>query len=352
MVTQGGRHYRSSGLKLTTFARNAHRFIRLLACMLVAYAICWAANDVMRETHMNGLTNPPVPAIAVVADPQYVLDFPILVAITLRNDAQDTDYLNLPDLALLHPIDSLAIDLEPTDGGIPIRFGPTFKTRDENLFRTELMAGTARRTLLDLTQFGQAFRPGKYRLKLSIFDRPRVFRSSSPVSLEFIAPTSAERAEAARLRKLGLPGNMQDYGSWLPFLTNNWNTVTLSQSVGRKAADQLALYLALHRAAYGPEPLSSFPLEMFQNLRGLVISAEAAALEYELLAARGPKRDIETARSQLLVKWPDLRHRLYEIDEGKGLLRTLRRGYGAERDFPPPSEKRPYTVGPAPAPRP
>jgi hypothetical protein len=284
-----------------------------------------------------------VPAITVEAETQYLLEFPLLIGVTLRNDTADTDYLDLPELGLLTPLDSLAADLKTLDGSSALRLGPSFEARDSNLFRTTLMAGESTRVLIDLAHFGQPLKPGLYELSLALFSRPGVFRSSAPVRIELIAPSAEERSEALRLRHLGLRGNAVDTGSWRPFLTSSWNSVSVSPALGEQAARQLALYLRLHRLTYGPAPLSQVPLDTFRPLRGPVLSSEAEALEYELLAARASKPQLDATRSGILQKWPGLKARLDRIDEGAGLLTTLRKGYGVERDPPLPAGRRPYT---------
>jgi hypothetical protein len=284
-----------------------------------------------------------IPAIAIKAEAEYVLGFPVLIAVILRNETADTDYLDLPELGVLFPIDSVAVEIEAVGGGPAVLLGPSFEFREQALFRTELMAGAGTRMLIDLSQFGQPFKPGRYTLKLSIFERARVSRTSSPVNVEFLEPSAPERAEAARLRRLGLSANAVDSGSWRPFLTSNWNTVSVSPSVGAIASRQLALHLALHRAAYGPEPLALIPVDTFRKLQGAVLSAEAALLEYEIVAAHGDRVEIDRVRSGILGAWPDLRLRLAAIDRGEGLLRTLRTGYGVERARPLPGT-RPYTL--------
>jgi hypothetical protein len=327
-----------------TLTQNTLARVWFLVPLLIACAGCHLNKHYMGGYSMNGQTEPMIPAITVESEAQYVLEFPILVAIILHNETIETDYLNLPRLGLLYPLDSIAVDLQPVNSGPQIRLGPSFAFRDQNLFRTELMAGQTMRMLIDLSQFGQSLSAGQYQLKVSIFERPGVSRSSSSVKVEFLEPSVIDRTEAARLRRLGLRNNSGDFGSWQPFLTSNWNTVSLSPSFSEKASHQLALHFALHRAAYGPEPLSRFPVEVFQRLRGPVLSAEAASLVYELLVARGDKNELETARSSLLKTWADLKARLDQIDNGEGLLNTLRKGYGIEKDPPLPPGKHPYTI--------
>lgn len=329
--------------------RAWHRlYLSLFALLFFACAVSckgekYMGEKYMKENDINLTTELGVPAIAVEAEARYVLGYPILVAVILHNETVDTDFLDLPELGLLLPIDSLAAVLQPIKGGPIVRLGPSFTFFDQGLFRTELMAGEVKRMLIDLTQFGQPLSPGEYHLSLFIFSRPGVSRSSSLVRVEFVEPSIEEKIEADRLRRLGLRTNVVDYGSWQPFLTNNWNTVSLSETIGEEASHQLALHLFLHKAAYGPEPLEHFPLDVLRKLQGPVLSAEAASLEYEILAVRGNKTELEITRSRLLQTWPGLKARLKQIDNGEGLITTLRKGYGVEKDFPLPPGRRPYT---------
>ncbi len=291
----------------------------------------------MDQTEESG-----APTIIIETEPSYVLGYPIVVAVVLQNKTTDTDFLDLPQLGLVFPIDSLAAVLEPVKGGATIELGPAFTFRDKDLFRTELMAGESKRMLVDLAQFGQAFQPGRYRLSLSIYVGTKNAKSSLPCEVDFIEPSPIEREEAQRLRRLGLPGKMVDTGSWQPFLTNNWNTVALSTAVGEKVSQQMALYLFLHRAAYGPEPLKRISLDPVRKLHGPVLAAEAAGFEYEILSARGMSDAQQVVRSSALQKWPGLKSRFQEIDQGQGLLTVLRTGYGVEKKSGQPQAVKPY----------
>lgn len=315
--------------------------VGLSALLFNSIVVICAADDYRESNLMNAKIDQNLPTVAVEAESRYVLEFPILIAITLRNETTDTDFLNLPDLGLFSTIDSLAVNLKMKEGTQQLRLGPTFWSRDENLFRTELMVGEKKRMLIDLSQFGQAMSPGRYELSVSLFSRHDVFRTSAAREVEFIAPSEAERSETSRLRRLGLRGNAIDYGSWQSFLTNNPNTVAVSKAISDKGFNQLALHLCLHRAAYGPENLAQISLDVFRKLSGPVLLPEAAALEYELLAARGNETQLHAARSSMLDRWPELKARLDGIDKGAGILTTLRKGYGAEKGSRLPQGKPP-----------
>jgi hypothetical protein len=292
---------------------------------------------------MNENIDEKLPAITIEAEPRYVAGFPMLVAVTLRNTAADTDYLNLPALGLAYPLDSIAMELEPADGGQAVRAGPQFTWRDRNLFKLQLMSRESMRSVIDLSDFGQPVPPGRYGLKLLLYAHSKVFRASNVVRVEIVAPSDAERAEAERLRRMGLRDNMPDTGSWQPFLTRNPQTVTVGPEVQGPALDQLRLHLVLHRAAYDPEPLANFPVARLREIRG-VAAAEAQILEYEMLTMREGRDGAEALRARLLASAPELGKRLRQIEAGEGLLRTLRMGYGAERKLQRPPGTTPYVT--------
>ena len=151
---------------------------------------------------MSASDEPLVPAIYIDAEARYVLGLPMLIAVELRNEGADTDYLNLPDLGLLAPIDSLAVVLRPQGGGPALVIGPAFGTRDENLFRTELLAGERTRVLIDIFELGQPLEAGHYALECRLYSRPGVFRASPAVAVELVEPSAPEQAQAQWLRRL------------------------------------------------------------------------------------------------------------------------------------------------------
>lgn len=311
-----------------------------LLCVVTASP---AADGPKGNRIMNADAENLLPSVSVEVETRYVLEFPILLAVTLRNDSADTDFLDLPDLGLLQPLDSIAVELRPRDGGAVLRIGPQFETSDANLFRTELLVGQAKRMLIDLSQAGQPLRPGRYELRVLLFSRAAVHRASPAVAVEMLAPSVPERAEAARLRRLGLTGNAADSGSWQPFLKSNWSTVAPAPSLGEGALRQLALHLWLHRAAYGPEALAQLSDDGLLPFASSLLQPDAALLAYELLEARADRPKQDAMRASLLQRWPQLGSALDRIDRGSGLLRTLRQGYGAERRGPMPAGRRPYT---------
>lgn len=290
---------------------------------------------------MSESEEPLVPVIRVEAQGRYVIGFPLLIAVGLCNESVDTDYLNLPDLGLLMPIDSLALVLHPEGGGPALVIGPSFETEEQHLFRTHLMVGECTRSVIDISTLGQPLEPGRYRLESRLFSHSGVYRASPGVAVELVEPSAPERAQAQRLRRLGLPGQALDTGSWLPFLTHNGSSVPPPAGLGAIASYQLALHLALHGAAYGPVALDLLPLDHFAAVQGPVLAPEVAVLQYELLAARTSDTRRDAARALILRQWPALGRRLDQVDRGSGLLTTLRNGYGAGSNRKPPAASSP-----------
>jgi hypothetical protein len=307
---------------------------RALSSILLLFAsVCATCRGESLVNESNAKLNP---SVLVTAESQYVVGFPIVIAVALRNATDDTDFLSLPKLSLLHPLDSIQMELEPVGSGGAVELGPYFDYREQGLFRTKLRAGESTRMLVDLSQFGQSFSPGHYRLRLLMCQTFSFCVSSPPVQVELLEPSSAEHAEATRLRRMGLQANAVDSGSWLPFLTSNWNTVAVASPLSATAMKQLSLYLALHRAGYGPVSVAQIPTDTFQGMQGQVLSAEAGLLDYEIIVAHGDHRQTEQARSELLRRWPDMQLRMIAVDRHEGLLSFLRKGYGVERAMPLP----------------
>jgi hypothetical protein len=213
-----------------------------------------------------------------------------------------------------------------------VTLGPIFETGERNLFRTALPAGERSRALIDLTWFGQPLAPGRYTLVGRLYRHPGAFRAAPPVVIELQAPSPAEQAAAERLRTQGVAARQPDTGSWQPMLIRNWPPALLPSGLGPTASRQLALHLAVHRAAYGSHPLAEVPLEVLDDLRGPVLAPAAAVLRYELVAARAGGAVLAAQRAEILRQWPGLKRRLEQIDRGAGMLTTLRNAYGPGRN--------------------
>lgn len=275
-------------------------------------------------------------ALTIVAAPRYLVGLPILVAVTLDNRTQETEFYRLPRLDPTVSRSPIAARWQPLEGG------PALDTRfaevDEEA-PTELVAlapGESAQMLVDLSNMGYALPLGHYALSLSL----RVgadARDSNVVELELAGLSAADASEAKRLRSLA-PGPTEG-GAWAPFLTNNWNTVTCTLSPA--AAEQVALHLFLHRATHGPEPLAAVDPSPLAGIRAPHLAAEVAALEHELALARGDAR-AAAMRASMLASFPGLALRADENERGEGFLALMRTSVGAERQHLRPPATMPY----------
>jgi hypothetical protein len=275
-----------------------------------------------------------LPAMTIAADSRYAIGLPILVAITLENRAQDTDFYGLPRL-------------EPTTTRGPLharwdnvaaatRIETRLAAAEEDGEGVALGPGESMQLLVDLSNMGTALPPGHHRLSLALV-QGKLVRRSNVVEVELVALSAPDAAEASRLRKLGEAP--LDSGAWAPFLTNNWTTV--SSSLSPDATRPVALHLALHRAAYGPDAPGQLDPAPFMAITEPHLAAEVAALTHELALARNDPAAAQL-HQQIATAWPGLAWRLQANEQGGGMIQDMRTSYGAEKQHLRPPAGVPY----------
>jgi hypothetical protein len=227
------------------------------------------------------------------------------------------------------------VTFAPKQGGAAVeaRF-----SRPEEPEGITLLPGHAARSLVDLSNLATRIAPGVYQVTLTL-QRGARSRASNAVEIELAALADADAAEATRLRKLGR--SPVDAGAWAPFLRDDWNTVTVSPSLGAEARRALALHVFLHHAVYGPDKVAAIDPAPLVAITEPSLAAEVAALSYELLAAR---RDAgaKGARDAMLKAYPGLAERAATVDHGTGTIASLRRNVGAEKRHLKPPANFPY----------
>jgi hypothetical protein len=278
-----------------------------------------------------------VPAVSLEAEPEYLLGFPMIVAVTYDNRASGTQFLNLPELMLWTTRGPFSLRFEPLQQGAALETRPYFPDIDE--VGMLLDPGQTVRMPLDLSNVAAGLQAGRYRLTFTLYVGKQS-RSSRPVELAIAAPSAVETAEAARLRRLGRAPI--DTGAWAPFLTRNWNTVVPAPGLGAAAARQLRLHVLLHRAFYGPLGPREVDLSSVKALDGPVLEPEGRLLELEGQAARKGAGAVRKQMDAIVQKWPGLRRRAEAVLSGDGLIATGRRRFGAEAEFVHPPPARPY----------
>jgi hypothetical protein len=257
----------------------------------------------------------PLPKLTMEAAPRYLVGFPFVVAVTYENHLQDVEYYTLPDLSLWSAPWGIGLHLVPVGGGVPYDLEPSH-SHGEFREGVPLREGETRRMLLDLSNFGiwlppgsslgPRIEPGTYRMTLILKDGGTT--TSNPVTVEIVEPDAADAAEAARLRRLGNKGF--DNGGWKPFLTSNWTTVVPAPALSFEAQRQLAFYLFLHRAFYGPDPVAGLDESLLGRVTEPSLAADVAAARYEIHAARHAP-DARQTLDALLARWPGMRPHLF-----------------------------------------
>jgi hypothetical protein len=277
-------------------------------------------------------------AILVKAAPSYLVDLPVLVSITYQNEDADSEYYSLPNGNIWGSTPGIGFLLLPVREGKTTCVSPH---RGEDGERgVPLGAKESRTQTIDLSNYGFKLEPGTYRLSFSLRLGGEEI-SSAPVEVELRAAAPADAKEAARLRRLGLDAQEQDFGHWHYFLSRNWNTVRISPALGTGAKRQLALHAFLHRAFYAPQDVPHLDASGLRAVTDAHLQAEVAALELEMAAARrDPKAPAMEA--DLLRRHPGMAHRVRAIHDGEGALAMGRQRYGAESDFAQRAPFKPY----------
>lgn len=262
--------------------------------------------------------------ITVEAADRYLLGFPLVAAVTYENTSADGYLSFLPSTDLRKRRNQLGIRLVPLRGGRAVDIPP--KHIEEGYRGIDLDPGESRRMTVDLAGYGLSLVPGVYAL-IATLSRADGLVSSAPVTVAFIDPSPADAAEAARLRRLGLPPRATDEGQWFPFLLDFDKPVHPSPALSPEARRQLGLHLFLHQAFFGPDDVPRLDPAPLDAVTEPSLQAEIIALKLEITAARLDPLAPRMAHD-LLARWPGMRHRVEEINQGEGLLAYGRETYG------------------------
>jgi len=267
--------------------------------------------------------------VELVAAPVYFIGLPIIVSVTWNNATTDTTLFRVPDLNLaFYQGGRISVALTPKDGeGVPLDSG--FARGEEEEQGLTLEPGTKRRMVCDLTNMGVVFHPGQYDLTLTLL-RPGVYRSNT-VPINLMPLSSADRKEANRLLHMGGETGL-DTGAWRYFLESNSGAVKVAPTFGAASRQQLALHLLLQRAMWTPGGVAHVNPAPLHAIQGPHLEAEVAALKYEIMRARRDPH-APAARSEMLARFPGLRHRAESADAGEGQLAAYRSICGIESDF-------------------
>lgn len=272
------------------------------------------------------------PDLAAWAPAEYLLGFPMLVAVAYENRSPNVTLNHLPGWTPLGPrapLDFVFVD----ESGKKVVIAAPFSAREEPE-GAYLLPGTSRRMLYDLSLLNPRLEPGSYRL--SVVYRSGGRPQSKEVALRVARPSPADARAAGRLL-----APLQDK-RWSDFLSANFRTVELPP-LSKAARSLVAYHAALHRLVYDRTPLAQLDDGRAALLDEVPapFAAEAAALRYELkLAHRDPAAP--ALRTATATRHPGIAHSLDEIDRGIGLIGALRESFGAEVPLESKPAKWPY----------
>lgn len=257
-----------------------------------------------------------VEVLPVAHEPEYVIGFPVYVALTVR--ARPDAALSAVAFAdLLDLRESIGLEMVRRGGGDSVSYEPSPRpTGDERPKGDRLEPGETRRMLTDISPLvGRGVSEGEYDVRLSWVAAGEIY-DAPPVALRFRRPTSSEAARLA----LVAPDRAQ-YPTW-----SAW-TRTCSEAplaAGEVTAEnRLALNLLLRRLFCSPIPPERADPSMLDALGGLY-APERDALKAELYQARGDTARFRALREEVVGATPGLAWWMQMLDGGGGYVASFR----------------------------
>jgi len=246
--------------------------------------------------------------------PEYVIGFPVYVAITVRarpnsvfNSLRFADFLNLRE--------SIGLEISRHEGGYSASYEPRPIISQETGGPPErLQPGESRRMLADVSPLvGVGILEGEYDARFS-YVSPRTSYAAPPVTLRFRKPTAAESALLAAAAP-----DRQRFPNW-----GRWSfTCSHSNYDGPIETDNpLRFNLLLQRLFCGAEPPERVDPRTLDVLTGL-FEPEANALKAELYHARNDLEGYQRARAAILRDSPGLAWWIDMLDGGGSYLQTF-----------------------------
>lgn len=309
--------------------------IRRLACALLCLAVFWIGEQDMdshdttaRAEGMSAQEEPVIqagpaaPPIKLEAAAEYLMHFPMLVAITCVNDSPSRTFYRLPEGDYLDTVSPVELIFTSSEGQ-RIAFHAASLARETGYEGFTLHPHEAREMLLDLSWCQSKLKPGAYHLQAKYHTRVGSSTSAS-VPLKIKAASPSDMSEAAALRRQS--DTLEP--TWGNFLQYTRHTVAPS-NLSDEARHALALHLFLNHALYGPKPIADLETASLTSHPTGPLAGEFALLNYEILMARHSASGGQEEQ-RIRHKWPGLQWRLEEIKQGSGLLTRLRQSPTAQ----------------------
>ena len=247
--------------------------------------------------------------------PEYVIGFPVYVAITVRarpnsifNSLRFADFMNLREC--------IGLEMSRHDGGYSARYEPKpIISQETGGLPERLQPGETRRMLADVSPLvGAGVIEGEYGARFSYVSRRAAYTATS-VTLRFRKPTTAEAAllAAAAPDRSRFP----NWGRW----TLSCSHIYYDGPIGPD--NPLRFNLLLQRLFCGPEPPERVDPRILDVLTGL-FQPEATALRAELLHARNDTAGYQRTRTIIVHLTPGLAWWMNMLDQGGAYLKTFR----------------------------
>jgi hypothetical protein len=246
--------------------------------------------------------------------PEYVIGFPMHVAITVRAHP-DVSFNTLPFADFVSLNSCIGAEITGQHGGEPVRYQPKPHLDPQSGKRgSKLAPGESRRMLADVSPYFNGISEGEYQVRFSYIETDGIYHAPA-VTLRLRRPTTAESAllESAAADRPNFP----TWGMW---------TITCPKTPydGPVSADNpLRFNLLLRQIFCGPQSLDRFDPALLDVLTGLY-APEGRVLEAELYQARGDSDRYQKMRSRILLDAPGLGWWTRMIDGGGAYLKSIR----------------------------
>jgi len=275
----------------------------------------------------------PTPAyqLSLACEGSYDAGLPFLVAVELANvSPNQVDLLPFFDLFT----SPCPVSFVLRGDGREWSWTGKFPRRDDEPTGLSFGPGSRWPALVDLSERHPELPPGQYSLAAEVLFSGTLARSE-PSLVEIRELPESDREPVARLRS-----PQGEASSWRAFLTSNWGTPD-TNGLSEQARRGLALHTYLHQVAYGPLPIAALDPAGPHRFAHGILESWTTLLRLEILLAAG-RPEAEGIELALLERWPALAWWVAQVHAGSGVLRRLRILYGAESEYAPADQPRPY----------
>lgn len=256
--------------------------------------------------------------VALETEPEYVLGFPVYVALTLAASPPGASLTQVPAPQTHQLYGAIGVRLWRAGDSDPFVDVPANGMVDSDLGLPgmSLRAGRQRRLLLEISSLlPEDLAAGEYTAELRYGTRAR-FATSPRFALRLREPTRAEREQAAALQP-----ELSAAGSWAEWAEQRGPNASALRPP-TSASDPLRYPRALKYLLHGPVPLGAIDEGFLALLDGL-FAPDAEGLRAELLAAKD-RAAFAAHAARVKATWPGLTTWMNEIEDGTSAIAWTR----------------------------